>query len=68
MTEPYDRPRWTKSSFSDTTNCLEVRRQADGTVVVRNSNDTDGGQLVLTRDQMGTWLAGCKAGEFDDLL
>ena len=68
MTDTHDRPRWTKSSFSDTTNCLEMRPQADGTIVIRNSNDTDGGQLVLTRDQMDTWLAGCKAGEFDDLI
>jgi hypothetical protein len=45
-----------------------MRLQADGTIVVRNSNDTDGGQLVLTREQVDGWLAGCKAGEFDDLL
>ncbi len=70
MTDSHDRPRprWTKSSFSDTTNCVEMRRQADGTIAVRNSKDTDGGRLVLTRDQMDAWLAGCKAGEFDDLL
>lgn len=68
MTERDDATGWRKSTFSDTTNCLEVRPQADGTIGVRNSNDTGGGQLLLTRHQMGTWLAGCKAGEFDDLL
>jgi hypothetical protein len=68
VTDSENHARWRKSSFSDTTNCLEVRVQADGTVAVRNSNDVDGGQLVLTRDQLGAWLAGCKKGEFDDLI
>jgi hypothetical protein len=63
-----DNPRWKKSSFSDTANCVEMRVQTDGTIAVRNSNHTDGGQLVFTPDEMDAWLAGCKAGEFDDLL
>jgi hypothetical protein len=63
-----DNQGWKKSSFSDTTNCLEVRVLSDGSIAVRNSNHTDGGQLVFTRDEMSAWLSGCKAGEFDDLL
>jgi hypothetical protein len=63
-----DNLRWKKSSFSDTANCLEMRVLGDGGIAVRNSNHTDGGQLVFTRDEMNAWLAGCKAGEFDDLL
>jgi hypothetical protein len=63
-----DNPGWRKSSFSDTTNCVQLRPLADGTIAVRNSNHTDGGQLVLTRAEVDAWLAGCKAGEFDDLL
>lgn len=68
MTDRDNNARWRKSTFSDTTNCLEMRLQGDGTVAVRNSNDVAAGQLVLTRDQLGTWLAGCKKGEFDDLI
>ena len=63
-----DNPGWRKSSFSDTANCVEMRPLSDGTVAVRNSKHTDGGQLVLTRDEVHAWLAGCKAGEYDDLL
>jgi len=63
-----DNAPWQKSSFSDTGNCLEVRALGDGTIAVRNSNDTDRGQLVFTRAEMRAWLAGCKADEFDDLL
>ena len=68
MTDTDNLDRWRKSTFSDTTNCLEMRLQADGTIAVRNSKRIGAGQLALTREQMGAWLAGCKAGEFDDLL
>jgi hypothetical protein len=68
VTDSDDPTCWRKSSYSDTTNCVEVRSRADGTIVVRNSNDTGGRELTLTRYQMGAWLAGCKEGEFDDLL
>lgn len=63
-----DNQGWKKSTFSDTANCVEVRVLGDGSIAVRNSNHTDGGQLVFTRDEMSAWLSGCKAGEFDDLL
>ena len=68
MTETDNQRRWKKSSFSDTTNCLEMRLRTDGRVAVRNSNHTDSGQLVFTRAELNAWLTGCKAGEFDDLL
>jgi hypothetical protein len=58
---------WRKSSFSGTSGtCVEIAVIGDG-VLVRNSNHPDAGTIVFTRRQMAAWVAGCKAGEFDDL-
>ena len=63
---------WRKSSFSGGGdkgggNCVEVARQLDGRIVVRNSNHPENGALLFTRAEMDAWLRGVKAGEFDDL-
>jgi len=58
--------RWRKSSFSMTGECVEVA-DCDGDVAVRNSNNPDAGTLVFGRAVMAAWVAGLKAGEFDDL-
>jgi hypothetical protein len=64
-----DRPlRWRKSSYSATAStCVEVAQRPDGQVLVRNSNHPDAGTLTLTAEEMTAWVAGCRAGEFDDL-
>lgn len=57
---------WRKSSYSNNGQCVEVTDVGDG-VLVRNSNHPDRGTLALTRGEFAAWLAGVKAGEFDDL-
>lgn len=60
--------RWRISSFSGNEgNCVEVADLPDGTIAVRHSKHRDGGTLYFTRAEMAAWIAGCKAGEFDDL-
>ncbi|CQR62826.1 DUF397 domain-containing protein [Streptomyces leeuwenhoekii] len=59
--------RWRKSSYSEQSgNCLEIA-VVDGQVLVRESDDPD---VVVrtTRAKLAAFLAGAKAGEFDDLL
>lgn len=59
--------RWRKSTFSGYQECVEVAEFHDQ-VAVRNSNNPDAGTLLLGRADMAAWLAGIKAGEFDDLI
>ncbi|WP_203608835.1 DUF397 domain-containing protein [Streptomyces anulatus] len=59
--------QWRKASFSEQSgNCLELA-VVDGDVLVRESDDPD---VVLrtTPSKLGAFLAGAKAGEFDDLV
>jgi Domain of unknown function (DUF397) len=59
---------WRKSSFSNAGGeCVEVAALADGRVAVRNSKAPDAGTVFFTRAEIGAWLRGVKAGEFDDL-
>ena len=59
---------WRKSSFSGPDgHCVEYAALPDTTVAMRNSNRPDDGVLVFTRAELGAWLRGCRAGEFDDL-
>ena len=59
---------WRKSSFSggNGADCVEVADIDDG-VLVRNSNRPQAGTVAFTRSELAAWIAGCKAGEFDDL-
>lgn len=59
-------PTWRKSSHSHSDNCVEVA-DLGATIAVRDSKDPDGPVLTFTRSELAAWLAGCKAGEFDDL-
>lgn len=63
---------WRKSSFSGNGgagggNCVELAALADGTVGLRRSRRPEDGALRFTRAEIAAWVAGCKAGEFDDL-
>jgi hypothetical protein len=59
---------WRKSTFSGADgNCVEVAADGDR-IAVRQSNDVGGGTLTFTRAELAAWIAGCKAGEFDDLV
>jgi len=59
--------QWRKSTFSgDQGNCVELA-EIDNEIMVRNSNRIDDGALTFTRAELSAFIAGCKAGEFDDL-
>ena len=59
---------WRKSSFSDNGRCVELG-QLDGDVVgVRDSKlGAASPVLEFNRDELSAFIAGAKAGEFDDL-
>lgn len=60
---------WRKSSHSSGTgSCVEMRRDEHGHILVRNSNHPDAGTLAFTGPEIGAWLNGVEAGEFNDLV
>lgn len=60
-------PIWRKSSFSGQAgDCVEFADLGDA-IGVRDSKDRKGPVLRFTRHEIAALLAGCKAGEFDDL-
>ena len=58
--------QWRKSTFSTAGECVAVAG-VGGHMAIQNSNLPDGGTLFLTGAGLAGWIAGCKAGEFDDL-
>ncbi len=65
---PHD-TTWRKSSFSGANggNCVEIAEAGDD-LLVRNSNKPDVGTIPFTKAELAAFIAGCKAGEFDDLI
>ncbi|GAA5167560.1 DUF397 domain-containing protein [Pseudonocardia eucalypti] len=60
---------WRKSTRSNPSGeCVQVAKLTDGQLAVRNSRDPEGGTLYFTRGEMVAFLAGAKAGEFDDMI
>jgi Domain of unknown function (DUF397) len=60
--------QWRKSQASNPSgNCVEVAALPSGDVAVRNSRHPAGPALVYTRAEVAAFLAGVRAGEFDDL-
>ena len=59
---------WRKSSFSGANggDCVEIADTGAG-LLVRNSKRISAGAICFTRSEMAAFIAGCKAGEFDDL-
>jgi hypothetical protein len=59
---------WRKSSRSGAVgNCVEVAQLPSGEIAVRNSRFPQGPALVYTQAEIEAFVAGAKAGEFDDL-
>jgi hypothetical protein len=61
-----DKIVWRTSSFTDGVQCVEVALVGE-TIAVRDTKDRDGATLYFTRGEMGAFIEGAKAGEFDDL-
>ncbi len=60
--------RWRKSTASNPTgNCVELAELPGGRVAVRNSRSPEGPVLLYTRAEIAAFIAGVRAGEFDDL-
>ncbi|HVQ44389.1 MAG TPA: DUF397 domain-containing protein [Candidatus Saccharimonadia bacterium] len=57
--------RWRKSTYSGTTECVEVAKAAGGVVLVRDSKDPQGPALGFNGPEWAAFLAGVRGGEFD---
>jgi hypothetical protein len=57
---------WRKSTYSGVGECV-VFAELGPRIALRNSNDRAGGTLFFARGALSRWIAGTKAGEFDDL-
>jgi hypothetical protein len=59
--------KWRKASFSDASQtCVEVAESGDG-ILLRDSKNPDQGHFTFARAEIAAFIAGVKAGEFDDL-
>jgi predicted secreted Zn-dependent protease len=57
-------PLWSKSTFSESGNCVEVAVVAEA-VLVRQSRDPSGPTLTFTKGEWAAFLAGVRNEEFD---
>lgn len=57
---------WRKSTFSYSSDCVELGETTDGRIAIRNSTDPEGGSVVFTRREIEAFLRGVVAGEFSD--
>jgi uncharacterized protein DUF397 len=60
--------RWQKSSFSGTSNCVEMAQLPTGEVAIRNSRDPNGPALIYTPAEIDALLQGARNGDFDVLV
>lgn len=60
--------KWWKSSFSDSgAQCVECGIVSDKTIAVRDSKNPHGPALLLTREQMTTFVTAAASGRFGGL-
>jgi hypothetical protein len=58
---------WRKSSYSSSSSCFEMSRQADK-VLVRDSKNPDGPVLSFDAEQFDAFIEAVKRGEFDPTM
>lgn len=56
---------WTKSTFSDTTNCVEAALADDGTHVLVRDSHHPRQVITVPAEDWTRFLAGAAVGEFD---
>lgn len=56
---------WRRSSACGVTDCLEVAWLMDSQVALRSTLAPQVGPVVCTREEWAAFIAGVKAGEFD---
>ncbi len=67
MTRYNSQLSWRKSTYSGANgDCVEVAEHGN-LIALRHSKEPDQGTLHYTRSELAAFIAGCKAGEFDDL-
>lgn len=60
---------WIKASASSGAGqCVEQKRNADGTISLRDSKNPTGPTLTFTPAEYSAWLDGAKKGEFSHLV
>jgi hypothetical protein len=60
-----DELHWWKSSASGTGNCVEVAKEGDDRIFVRNSKKRWGPTVEFNKAEWQSFLIGVKQGEFD---
>jgi hypothetical protein len=59
---------WRKSSKCAATECVEIARDDQDMILLRDSKSPEMLVLRYTREEFRAFLDGAKAGEFDDLI
>jgi len=59
---------WRKSSKCANTECVEIARDVQGMILLRDSKSPQTPPFRYTTDEFRAFLDGAKAGEFDDLI
>jgi hypothetical protein len=68
MTDHQHRLKWRKSTYSGQNgSCVELATTADGIAMRDSKLGEDSPILHFTRRELAAFLAGARAGEFDDL-
>lgn len=57
---------WRKSSFSFSSDCVEVAKGEYKEIAIRNSRYPEQGMLVIPWDEFDAFIRGIQAGEFDE--
>jgi Domain of unknown function (DUF397) len=59
---------WRKSTYSSgNADCVELAT-ADDAILLRDSKHPEAGHFTFTRPELAAFVAGAKAGEFDDMV